>query len=153
MPFFQSMAVRFLTRNILESKGIESEVAAYMGSFAGLASAIVSQDTLDHHYLAALSLEKLEAIPSVPKTSEISSEAANLIAVNSDTLVDEMENIIASLEEGYDYSFNNLDSNKTEEIFSQIDLAQARIAKDQEEIQSLAKETDELLNQLEYKAS
>ena len=40
------------------------------------------------------------------------------------------------------------DSNKIEEIFSQIDLAQARILKDQEEINSLAKETDDLLNQL-----
>jgi hypothetical protein len=40
-----------------------------------------------------------------------------------------------------------------QEIFHEIDLAQARMAKKQEEIQSLAKETDELLNQLEYKAS
>ncbi len=45
------------------------------------------------------------------------------------------------------------DSNKTEEIFSQIDLAQARINKEQEEIQSLAEETDILLNQLANKAS
>lgn len=36
--------------------------------------------------------------------------------------------------------------------FAQIDLAQARIIKEQEEIQVLAKETDDLLNQLEYKA-
>ena len=40
------------------------------------------------------------------------------------------------------------DINKIKEIFSQIDLAQARIVKDQEEINSLAKETDDLLNQL-----
>ena len=64
----------------------------------------------------------------------------------------EMENIIASVEKGYDYTLNNLDSTKTEEIISQIDLAQARISKDQEEIESLAKETDKLLNQLEDKA-
>ncbi|MEM8719176.1 MAG: hypothetical protein AAGE84_07680 [Cyanobacteria bacterium P01_G01_bin.39] len=139
---------------MLESKGLESEVAAYISSFAGLASAIVSQVSLDHdHQLAALSLEKLEAIPSVSKTSEISSEAAALIAANSNALVEEMENIIASVEKGHDYSLNNLDTNKTEEIFSQIDLTQARISKDQEEIQSLANETDNLLNQLEYKAS
>lgn len=37
--------------------------------------------------------------------------------------------------------------------FDRIDLAQARILKEQEEIQVLAKETDDLLNQLEYKAS
>jgi hypothetical protein len=49
-------------------------------------------------------------------------------------------------------ALHNPDSSKIEAIFNQIDLAQARISKDQEEIQSLAKETDELLNQWEYKA-
>lgn len=63
----------------------------------------------------------------------------------------EMENIIASVGKGYDYTLNNLDSTKTEEILSQIDLAQARISKDQEDIKSLAEETDKLLNQLEDK--
>lgn len=42
---------------------------------------------------------------------------------------------------------------KTKEIIRCIDLIQTQITEDQEEIQSLAKETDELLNQLEYKAS
>ena len=42
---------------------------------------------------------------------------------------------------------------KLQAIFHQIDLAQARIKKEQEEIQFLSKETDELLNQLELKAS
>ena len=45
------------------------------------------------------------------------------------------------------------DRKKTEELFSQIDSSQAQIAKDQEEIHSLAKQTDDLLSQLEYKAS
>lgn len=40
-----------------------------------------------------------------------------------------------------------------QETFAQIDLTQARIMKEQKEIQVLAKETDDLLNQLEYKAS
>ena len=42
---------------------------------------------------------------------------------------------------------------KTKEIIHCIDLIQNQITEDQKEIQSLAKETDELLNQLEYKAS
>ena len=42
---------------------------------------------------------------------------------------------------------------KLQEVFHQIDLAQARINKEQEEIQHLSKETDELLHQLELKAS
>ncbi len=42
---------------------------------------------------------------------------------------------------------------KLQKIFHQIDLIQARIKKEQEEIQFLSKETDELLNQLDYKAS
>ncbi|MGL6345194.1 MAG: hypothetical protein ACRC80_39340, partial [Waterburya sp.] len=50
-------------------------------------------------------------------------------------------------------ALHNSDSSKIEAIFSEIDLAQARITKDQEEIHSLAKKTDYLLNQLEYKAS
>ena len=60
---------------------------------------------------------------------------------------------MASEAEKNDYTLNNLDNSKIREIFSQIDLAQARITKDQEEIDVLAKETDELLNKLEYMAS
>lgn len=50
-------------------------------------------------------------------------------------------------------ALHDSNSSKIEVIFSQIDLAQAQITKDQKEIQSLAKETDKLLNQLKYKAS
>lgn len=50
-------------------------------------------------------------------------------------------------------SFGNSDQRVIQEVLDLIDRTQARITKDQEEIQSLAKETDELLNQLEYKAS
>lgn len=42
---------------------------------------------------------------------------------------------------------------KLQEVFHQIDLVQARIDKEQEEIQYLSEETDELLHQLELKAS
>lgn len=42
---------------------------------------------------------------------------------------------------------------KLQEVFHQIDLVQARIDKEHEEIQYLSKETDELLHQLELKAS
>lgn len=49
-------------------------------------------------------------------------------------------------------ALHNPGSNKIEAIFSQIDLAQARITKDHGEIQFLAKETDDLLNQLEHQA-
>ena len=42
---------------------------------------------------------------------------------------------------------------KLQEVFHQIDLVQARINKEQEEIQYLSAETDELLHQLELKAS
>jgi hypothetical protein len=42
---------------------------------------------------------------------------------------------------------------KLQEIFHQIDLAQARINKEQEEIQFLSKETDKLLDLLEFKVS
>ena len=42
---------------------------------------------------------------------------------------------------------------KLQEVFHQIDLTQARINKEQEEIQYLSEETDELLHQLELKAS
>ena len=42
---------------------------------------------------------------------------------------------------------------KLQEVFHQIDLAQARINKEQEEIEYLSKETDRLLHQLERKAS
>ena len=42
---------------------------------------------------------------------------------------------------------------KLQEVFHQIDLAQARINKEQEEIKHLSKETDELLHQLQLKAS
>ena len=42
---------------------------------------------------------------------------------------------------------------KLQEVFHQIDLAQARINKEQEEIQYLSEETDRLLHQLERKAS
>ena len=38
-----------------------------------------------------------------------------------------MENIMASEAEKNDYTLNNLDNSKIREIFSQIDLAQARI--------------------------
>ncbi|MGB5637412.1 MAG: hypothetical protein WBM44_12120 [Waterburya sp.] len=40
-----------------------------------------------------------------------------------------------------------------QEVFHQIDLAQARMNKEQEEIESLAEETDRLLERLEYQAS
>ena len=42
---------------------------------------------------------------------------------------------------------------KLQDVFHQIDLAQARINKEQEEIKYLSKETDELLHQLQLKAS
>ena len=68
-----------------------------------------------------------------------------------------MQNTIASLASSIEnQKYNALhssDNNEIERIFAQIDLAQARITKDQEEIESLARETDELLNQLEDKAS
>lgn len=41
----------------------------------------------------------------------------------------------------------------TKKIFRYIDLINIQISKDQEEIRSLAEETDELLNLLEYEAS
>ena len=42
---------------------------------------------------------------------------------------------------------------KLQEVFHQIDLVQARISKEQEEIHYLSEETDELLHQLELKVS
>ena len=78
-------------------------------------------------------------------------EPLNLI--QTDSKINEMENKIVVLEKGSNYLLNHLDSDKTEEIFTQIDLTQARITKDQEEIEVLAKETDKLLNKLEYMAS
>ncbi|MDJ0899365.1 MAG: hypothetical protein QNJ55_11185 [Xenococcus sp. MO_188.B8] len=147
MPFGISMMIRHGIKSALQSMGMKPEVAARIGSAASIHTVAT---IADHHAYFALSQEKiLEAIDS---TSETDSEAVNQITTDSDALVNEMENIIASVEKGYDYTLNNLDSTKTEEILSQIDLAQARISKDQEEIESLAKETDKLLNQLEYKA-
>ena len=64
-----------------------------------------------------------------------------------------MENFIASEAKRRKRKLNNSDNSMAEEIFSQIDLALAQITKDQEKIQSLAKETDELLNQLKDMAS
>ena len=134
MPFFQSLALRHLIKKTLESEGMKPEVAAYIGSVASLHTVATFADYHAHLALSQESQEKiLEAIDF-----ELNSEAANQIT---------------TVEKEYDSTLNNLDSNKIEEIFSKIDLAQARITKDQEEIQSLAKETDELLNQLKYKAS
>lgn len=81
--------------------------------------------------------------------SERDTETVNLIAIDSDKSV----NRLVSVAKKYHNTLDDLDSAKTGEIFSQIDLAQARITKDQEEIDVLAKETDELLNKLEYMAS
>jgi DUF1009 family protein len=69
------------------------------------------------------------------------------------TLLNEIQYQVSHIQTNETDTRHNSNTIKTEEIFSRIDLAQARISKDQEEIQSLAKETDDLLNQLESMAS
>lgn len=155
MPFFQSLALRHLIKNTLESEGMKPEVAAYIGSVAGLVTAVIFHD----HHITYISDKSSQIFPD--SISEIDFDLEKQMEIDSDALVNETKNIIASLTspmaasvlKEYDNVSHNSYTIKTEEIFSQIDLAQARITKDQEEIQSLAKETDELLNQLEYKAS
>lgn len=149
MSFAVSKAVLYGVKNALQDMGMKPETA----SLIGVAACFHTVGAVAAHQAnLASSPEQLEAIKSTWENHETSSEAVNLITTDSDALLDEMESIMASVETEHYYNYKNLDSNKTEEVFSQIDLAQARIIKDQEEIQSLAAETDDLLNQLEYKA-
>jgi len=138
MSFFMLRAIKHGIESALLSMEMESEVADRISNTVSLHTIATFAD---HHIYQAFSQEELlEAFGKHSKAMTM-----NQIATNSDALANETKKIIAS--------FDDLDSKKTEEIFSRIDLAQARIAKDQEEIQFLAAETDELLNQLEYKAS
>jgi tRNA isopentenyl-2-thiomethyl-A-37 hydroxylase MiaE len=173
MPFFQSMAIRFAIKNVLESSGIETELAAHIGSVASVYTAAIFQNP-DHYsgyQVLADSISKdfdlenqmvtdsdvlalvgeMENI-SASQLSELSEIEARSSEIEARLLKIKAQNYISNLAKKYN-ALHNSDSSKIEAVFSQIDLAQARITKDQEEIQSLAKETDDLLNQLEYKAS
>ena len=48
MPFFQSMAVRFGVKNLLESYGIDEETAGWVAAGASLVTAVVSADLHGH---------------------------------------------------------------------------------------------------------
>lgn len=151
MAFGQSMVIRHAIRNALESSGIKPEVAASLSSVAGVVTAVIF---LDHHstYISEKSSQVL-----ADSISEKDFDLENQMATDFDAIANEVKNtmtsVASSIENQKYNALHNSDNNEIEKIFAQIDLAQARITKDQEEIQSLAKETDELLNQLEYKAS
>lgn len=84
--------------------------------------------------------------------SQLSEIEALSSEIKAKLLEIDLKNVLSKKYSNFE-EHQNSDSSRIEAVFSQIDLAQARITKDQEEIQSLAKETDDLLNQLEYKAS
>jgi len=91
---------------------------------------------------------KIKHIVSDLETDGENSKELNL--VSSDSMINEIENKTNFREREHDYILDTSDSNITEGIFNQIDLSQARISKDRNDIQSLAEETDNLLNQLEH---
>jgi hypothetical protein len=155
----ESKVIRDEVNSELLGAGIEPKVAAHISNIASLYT--FEEDGTD----SSLSQEEILVEDSMPDkdlledTIEASVAACNelfgfeagseihlrQITTNFDVSVNETTNITVSS--------NDPNNSKIEEIFSQIDLAQARIIKDQVEIQSLAEEADELLNQLEYKAS
>lgn len=151
LSFEISRIVGLVVRNALQNAGIRLGDAVIISNNA---RTHVLAMLADHQADLAFSQEGLfKTTDTIP---EIYFEAMSQATTYSDILVNQkanIENPMASVEKGFDLTVNDLDSNKTEEIFSQIDLAQVRISKDQEEIQSLAKETDDLLNQLEHQVS
>lgn len=152
MSLSESKLIRDAVNNELLGVGIEPKVAAHISNIASLYT--FGDDNTDYSLSQNVSVSwiapaaaRKERLPSLSYdravVNQTATNSANSARFIPDASVNETKNISAS--------FDDLDNNKSEEIFSQIDLAQARIAKDQEEIEFLAAETDELLNQLEYK--
>ncbi|MEM8780456.1 MAG: hypothetical protein AAGF26_16630 [Cyanobacteria bacterium P01_G01_bin.49] len=148
MEPIQLMNLKNTVQNILESEGMKPETAAYIGSIASAVSAAICHE--HHHFgngVVGYGVLERKTISPVPVSPEMGVDLN--YHTTSEVPAPIFGQAIPSLSEEYDNDRNNLYTIQIEEIVSQIDLAQVQITKDQEEIESLAKKTDELLNQLD----